>query len=257
MLNVTDHDRRYWHYEYQMTARHIVPLMRGWGIAAEGTSLLDVGCGDGGGVCAFVDAGLRCKGFDLESRRIELAEFMKGKRQCEFRTGDIAADPRPFQNERFDLVFLHDVIEHLDYKEEMLRMLGKYLAPGGRIVMTFPPYYSAYGAHQQLLRSSLGRIPFIHLLPVFWGTILPRLSGEAPVFIAEIRKLAGYRMGIAAFERIVLRAGFSIVAKRLYLFSPNYIRFGIRPVSAGVVGRIPGVREILVNGVVYLLSQSS
>ncbi len=257
MLSITDHDRRYWQYEYDITARYIIPLLKYWQIPTAGASLLDVGCGDGGNMCALIDAGLRCKGFDIESRRIELAECMKGERQCEFRTGDLAADPRPFQNERFNLVFLHDVFEHLEQKEEMLRILGGYLAPVGQIVMTFPPYYSAYGAHQQLLTSPLGRIPFIHLVPGFCGKIFSRLPGETPVFVTEIQKLARLRMGISTFENIVRRTGFSIRAKRLYLISPNHIRFGFRPVGAGILGNIPGIREILVSGVVYILSKSS
>ena len=256
MITVTDHDRRYWQYEYDTTARYLVPLLREWGISTTGVSLLDVGCGDGGNLCAMVDAGLRCKGFDLEPRRIELAERMKGNRQCEFTTGDLASEIRPFENERFDLVFLHDVFEHLERKGEMLSLLGRYLVSGGQLIITFPPYYSAFGAHQQLLKSWLGRIPFVHLLPGMCGTIIPALPGEASVFIAEIQKLARSKMGISAFEKIVGSSGFSIKTKQLYLISPNHIRFGLSPAGAGIIGRMPGVREIIVSGVVYLLSKT-
>jgi SAM-dependent methyltransferase len=256
MITVTDHDRWYWQYEYDITARYLVPLLRQWGVRETGVSLLDVGCGDGGNMAALADAGFRCKGFDLEPRRIELAEHLKGNRNCEFRIGDLASGARPYENERFDLVFLHDVFEHLEQKNEMLKILGRYLRPGGLIVITFPPYYSAFGAHQQLLTSWLGRIPFIHLLPGMCNTIFPGLKGEASVFTAEIQKLARLKMGITVFENIIKRAGFLVRARQFYITSPNHIRFGIRPVRAGIIGKIPVVREIAVSGVVYLLSKT-
>jgi SAM-dependent methyltransferase len=257
MITVTDHDRWYWQYEYDITARYLIPLLQKWGVPMAGVSLLDVGCGDGGNMCALIDAGLRCKGFDLDLRRVELAEHMKGNRLCEFKTGDLASGTRPYENERFDLIFLHDVFEHLEEKEEMLDVLGRYLIPGGQIIITFPPYYSAYGAHQQLLTSWLGRIPFVHLIPGMCSTIFPGLKGEASIFTAEIQKLAGLKMGISCFENIVERAGLFIRARQFYLTSPNHIRFGIRPTHAGILGKIPIVREIAVSGVVYLISKTS
>lgn len=255
MLTIADHDRLYWKYEYDTTARHVIPLMRRWGIVPDGKMLLDVGCGDGGNICALADAGFRCKGFDLDQRRIELAGMMKENRPCEFFTGDLGSDPPPLRGETFDLVFLHDVFEHLERKQEMLLRLGEYLAPEGRLIITFPPYYSAFGAHQQLLNSIAGRIPFIHLVPGFSETMLPRLVGEPKVFVDEIRKLARLRMGIGAFEAVVHDAGFRIRASKGYFISPNHIRFGLRPVGGGMLGKIPGVREIIISGVIYLLSK--
>jgi len=44
-------------------------------------------------------------------------------------------------------------VEHLDHKPAVIARLKKYLKPGGKLLIRFPPYYSAYGGHQQHLRT--------------------------------------------------------------------------------------------------------
>lgn len=253
MTEITDAGRAYWQYEYDVMALYLLPLLREWGVQIEGATVLDIGCGDGGGIGAMADAGMRCRGFDIEQPYIELAKAMKGDREIEFTTGDIYAAEKPFAGERFDIVILHDVFEHIERKEEVLEIIKSYLALNGRVVITFPPYFSAFGAHQQFLRSKLGRVPFFHLVPFAVSSIIPRLRGEDPRLVAEIRKLRSLRMGIGRFESLAGRAGYGIERKKFYLVGPNHIRFGLVPVAAGVTGSIPVVRELLVSGVVYLL----
>ncbi len=85
--------------------------------------------------------------------------------------------------------------------------------------------------------------------------ILPRLAGEAPHVVAEVRKLARLKMGMRQFERIAAAGGLRIEGRRAYLISPNHIRFGLRPVSAGPLARMPVIREALCTGVIYLLAK--
>lgn len=70
-------------------------------------------------------------------------------------------DPLPFEDGSFDIVFLHDVAEHLVDVESALRDYHRVLAPGGSLVNWFSPlFYSPYGAH---LQDAL-KIPWGHLL---------------------------------------------------------------------------------------------
>jgi SAM-dependent methyltransferase len=255
MTAIPDHARTYWQYEYDVSARYMIPLMESWGVALRGAQVLDVGCGEGGGVCSLVDAGARCMGYDINSERVALANVLKGTRQVTMTTGNLYIDPMPFDGMRFDLVVLHDVFEHLENKLPTMERLVRYLNNNGKLLITFPPYYSAYGAHQQLLRSQIARMPFFHLVPFSLSYGLPRLKGEEPVFVEEVQKLGRLRMGMGGFERIVRSAGLRIVGRQAYLIGPNHIRFGLSPVPAGVLARIPGLREILCTGVVYLLGR--
>ncbi len=255
MIEINDHDRYYWKYEYDVVAKYLLPLIRQWGVKSEGASLLDVGCGDGGGLAAFHDAGMVCKGYDIESRRVELALQMNEGRQMDLRVGNIYVAPPPFSGERFDLVVLHDVFEHLDHKDRVLQTLRSYLGPIGKIVITFPPYFSAYGGHQQLMRTWFARLPFMHLVPFMVSDILPRMRREDPVFVEEIRKLSRLKMGMRKFELLLAAAGLRLEAKQGYLVSPNHIRFGLKPIGSGIVGYLPVIRELFTSGVVYLLGR--
>jgi SAM-dependent methyltransferase len=252
---ITDHDRRYWQYEYDVAWRYMVPLLRTWGVSLSGTAVLDAGCAEGGGVCAIHDAGARCAGFDIDAGRIDLARALTGGRAIAFGLGSLYEEIFPFSETTYDLVILHDVFEHLDHKDRVLRKLGQLLAAGGRILITFPPYFSAFGAHQQHLSTWYGRLPYFHLLPFALTRILPRMKGEAPSVLDEIQKLGRLKMGMHGFESIVRESGLRVEQCKSYLVSPNHIRFGLRPLSAGIAGRIPLVREVFCTGVVYLLAR--
>lgn len=254
MIETTQHDRFYWQYEYELVAKHLLPLLNIWGIAPKGLRLLDVGCGDGGGLAAFHDAGMVCRGFDIEPRRVELAHQMNDRRQMDLRVGNIYERPVPFTGEKFDLVVLHDVFEHLERKEEVLQTLKSYPTANGNLVITFPPYFSAFGAHQQLMKSWFARLPYVHLLPLMVSHVFPLLKNEHQPFVKEIQTLSRLKMGMGKFERLLPPAGFQIAAKQGYLIGPNHIRFGLKPVPSNGISSIPLLGELLTTGVVYLLS---
>jgi SAM-dependent methyltransferase len=254
-VSVTEHDRRYWQYEYDVSARFIVPLLDAWGAPVKGAVILDVGCAEGGGLCALYDGGGSCVGFDIDESRVHSALSLRGPRAIDFACGNLYTENLPFSERRFDLVTLHDVFEHLDHKLAMVARLKKFLKPGGKLLITFPPYYSAYGGHQQHLRAWFARLPFFHLVPFSWSHIVPRLEGEAPHIVSEVQKLGRLKMGMKKFELIAMEGGMRIERRQAYLISPNHIRFGLRPVPAGPIARIPLIREFACTGVIYLLSE--
>jgi SAM-dependent methyltransferase len=254
-MTATEHTQTYWRYQYDVSANSIAPLLQRWGLVLEGASVIDVGCGEGGGLCALHDRGAHCVGFDVDEPRIHAAMQMRGDRRVEFATGNLYQDPLPFGGTERDLVVLHDVFEHLDRKPEMIEKLKRLMKPAGRLLITFPPYYSAYGAHQQHLRSSVARIPFFHLLPFSVSFLVPRLRREAPEIVEEVQKLGRLRMGMRKFEGIAAAGGLRIEQKEAYLISPNHIRFGLKPIPAGPVSRLPVISELFCTGVVYFLSK--
>ena len=69
MVEITEHDKFYWKYEYEIVSKYLLPLLEQWGVKSSGAKVLDVGCGDGGGLAALHDAGMSCKGYDSEELR--------------------------------------------------------------------------------------------------------------------------------------------------------------------------------------------
>jgi SAM-dependent methyltransferase len=252
-----NHTQRYWQYEYDVAAKYMVPLLEQWGTTLKGAHVLDVGCGEAGGLCAMHDAGADCAGFDIDGPRVEAATLLKSERNIPLTTGNLYETTLPFHDRQFDIVILHDVFEHLERKDDVLQKLLGYMKPDGRLLITFPPYYSAYGAHQQLLRAPFLKIPFFHLIPFALSLILPRVKGEVPYFVEEVRKLGRLKMGMRKFEGVVALGGMNVVGKQAYIIGPNHIRFGLKPIPAGLIASVPVIGEIVCTGVVYLLSSTS
>lgn len=256
-MSETDQTKEYWQYEYDVATKYMIPLLEKWGAPVRGADVIDVGCGEGGGLCAMYDEGAAsCCGFDIETGRVEAAKALRGTREIALTIGDLYKDDLPFADRSYDLVVLHDVFEHLDHKDEMMRKLAGFAKPSGKIMITFPPYYSAYGAHQQLLNSHWPKIPFFHLIPFALSKIVPNLKGEHPHIIEEIQKLGKLKMGMKKFERIAADNGLAIAGKQAYFISPNHIRFGLYALPAGKIAEIPIIGEVVCTGVVYLLTKN-
>ncbi|HCV44268.1 MAG TPA: hypothetical protein DGH68_12340 [Bacteroidetes bacterium] len=254
-MDIGNQSQRYWQYEYDVAEKYMLPLLEQWGVQLRGTTMIDVGCGEGGGVCAMYDRDMRCVGFDIEEPRVALARRLQGDRSIQWAIGNLYEDNPPFSGNEYDLVVLHDVFEHLEQKPQILEKLKRYMKPSGRLMITFPPYYSAYGAHQQLLNAHWVKIPFFHLLPLSLSKILPRMGSESPRIVEEVQKLGVLKMGMRKFEELAKDGSLKIIGKQAYVISPNHIRFGLKPIPAGPVAEIPLLGEILCTGVVYLLAK--
>lgn len=121
---------------YNPGARHrrriIAELLR----ALPGSSLLDVGCGDGtllASLCAELPGVRSFTGADLSSETVRSNRArLPGVR---FEVLDIAAGAL---DETFDLVVCSEVLEHLDDRGPAMRHLAAMVAPGGHLLVTTP-----------------------------------------------------------------------------------------------------------------------
>ncbi len=259
-----DWDRYYRRYQAALADRYLIPILSRWGVALKDRRFLEVGCGDGGCGAAFYRAGCGVVMVDIDQRLVEIAGRLNRDEKIESKTfvGDVLDETAPFYDEGpFDLVMFRDVMEHLESPEDALGIVRRRLSENGLVFVVFPPYYSAYGAHQQILpRKSIGplsynKLPFIQLLPRSW--FLRLISGDSGAN-REVERLSGIRLTIRRFERAVGAAGFAVRAKALYLSRPTFaLRYGLPVVGAGPFGKLPGLNEVLVTGAYYLLEQAN
>jgi SAM-dependent methyltransferase len=198
---------------------------------------------------------------DVDERLVSLARRHNDRDGIDAKVfvGDVFDEDAAFYREGpFDLVLLRDVIEHLADTTRALRIVRRHLAESGRVFVIFPPYYSPYGAHQQILpRKKLlflpyNKLPYLQLLPRGMFEALVRGEGSAH---REVRSLSGIRLTIGRFERCVREAGLSAVRKKMFLTRPSFaLRYGVPVVGASVVGAVPVLREIGVTAAYYLLA---
>ena len=99
-----------------------------------GISLLDLGCGRGEMLKAFLDTGIEAKGVDRELIPTDLPV-----ERCL-----MGSEPLPFPDGHFDVVFSKSVIEHfydpMPFMHEALRVLR----PGGLLIIMTPDWKTGY-----------------------------------------------------------------------------------------------------------------
>jgi 2-polyprenyl-3-methyl-5-hydroxy-6-metoxy-1,4-benzoquinol methylase len=99
-------------------------------------TIFDVGCGEGYMLAALHQRlpGARLAGVDLSADAIAAARVrLGGAARLE------VADARSIaEHERFDVVLMLEVLEHLDDPDPMLDVLADLLQPRGRVVLSVP-----------------------------------------------------------------------------------------------------------------------
>ncbi len=103
-------------------------------------SILDVGCGEGYMLAAIADAGFDAElsGLDLNPAAIADARTRLGKRaRLEVRDARELAD----LGEKFDLVMMLEVLEHLDEPAAMLPLLGRLSSAHVLLSVPWEPYF--------------------------------------------------------------------------------------------------------------------
>ena len=133
-----------WEYE---TGKEVLGTYARHFASLEGKRVLDVGCGLGGKTLAYLEAGARVVGIDIEAANVaQASRFTKGRgARAEFAVGD--ASRLPFRDGAFDLVVANDSLEHFADPAAALADIARVLAPGGSAVLFFTPWKSPLGSH--------------------------------------------------------------------------------------------------------------
>jgi len=98
-----------------------------------GLTILEIGAGSGETLLELKKTGIANKiyGYDLVDICLNKSEFES------FIVGNIEKDPIPF-NEKFDIIILADVLEHLVEPEKVLEKLISFLKKNGKIYISLP-----------------------------------------------------------------------------------------------------------------------
>lgn len=245
--------------ELSITSReYFIPYIRQWHTVGAGVKVLEMGCGEGGNLLPFAEMGCHTVGVDLDVCRIKDARrfFEAARAQGEF----IAEDIFRLKNLEggFDIIFCHDVLEHIAEKECFLSGLCKYLKPGGIVFMAFPAWQMPFGGHQQICSSRvLSHLPFIHLLPAALYRMMLKAFGEERACIRELLSIKQTGITIERFEKLVRLTALGIEDRQLWLVNPHYkIKFGLSPRRLSpALSFIPYLRNFLSTSCFYILKK--
>lgn len=146
------------HWWFRGRRRILARLIAGLGLP-DRASLLEVGTGTGGNLGMLARFGA-VKGVERDDYARGVARRLAGP-GVEVAAGELP-DGLPFDGERFDLVCLLDVLEHVDDDRAVLAALRARTRDGGFLLLTVPAYRWLWSAHDQALghkrRYTAGRL---------------------------------------------------------------------------------------------------
>ena len=240
----------YYQYQYTLAKEHYIPYLVSNDVKLNNISIIDVGCGNGGFISAFPETS--------KKTGIEIKEFpWKDVKNGTFKVHNILTQDNSEFIKKYDLVILRDVIEHIDlkHKELFIDNAKSFLNKKGKILITFPPYYSPFGLHQQaLMKSFLRKIPYLSLLPVSFIRILCRLFEDKEV-LKDIEEIVNSGMTIANFKSIIKHSDLKICNEEYFSVRPSHeIRYGFKT-RKSYISSIPLLKEIFILGTSYIIEK--
>lgn len=221
--------------------------------------VIEIGCGEGGNLVPFAKMGCDVCGVDMSKTKIENATLFFSENQldarficCDFMQMNLSE-----HIEMYDLIILHDVIEHIepDSKSRFMLRSRCLLKEGGIMMVAFPSWQMPFGGHQQICSKRLCRIPFLHLLPTCLYKCYLTLFGEDNTTIMELLSIKKARMSIEFFEKLCSCTGITILDRKLWLINPHYkVKFGLKPRRlSGWLSKSRWLRNHLSSSCFYIL----
>ncbi len=157
-------------------------MVRRWA-ELEGKRVLDVGCGVGMYTAAFLRETSHVFGVEVEHERaVEARERATGVSQA-------VGERLPFPDETFDVVFSHEVLEHVDDDRACVAEMVRVVRPGGHIVVFVPNRLYPFETHGIFWRGRyrFGNVPLVNWLP---APLRDRLAPHVRAYTARgLRRL--------------------------------------------------------------------
>lgn len=207
--------------------RHYVPL--------QDRRILDVGCGIGMYTAAFRRYSPHVFGVEIEWERA---------RQAQSRAAALTVSPGerlPFADTTFDIVFSHEVIEHVADDALTAREMVRVARGSGYIVLFCPNRWWPFETHGHFWRGRyyFGNTPLINYLPDVWrdrlaphvriytGRKLRALFNGLPVRVVVHRRIFPGFDNLAArrpaLARLVRRLTYALESTPLQIFGLSHL----------------------------------
>ena len=184
-------ESRHWWFtaRRRIIASLIGPMLKGKPDAA----ILEAGCGSGGNLAMLGQFG-----------KVDAFEFDEGARRAageksglDIRFGALPGD-LPFADQRYDLIGLFDVLEHIEADEASLSALAERLDARGRILVTVPAFPFLWSQHDErhhhfrrYTRASLERAAQKAGLKVSYSSYFNTFLFPLAVVSRGVKKLTG------------------------------------------------------------------
>jgi SAM-dependent methyltransferase len=174
-------------------------------VPLDGKRILDIGCGVGAFVRRLGEFSDRVYGTDIDRDSV-----LRGAEQVP-NLALAVGEHMPYRDEAFDVILLHEVLEHVDNDLETLREVRRLLAPGGRAVIFCPNRLYPFETHGIFIgrKYVFGNIPFVNYLP---DPMRDRLVPHARTYTKRGLRRIYRRAGLKARLHSFVYPGFDHIA---------------------------------------------
>ena len=244
----------YFEYQRSLAADYYIPFLKDKnGVKLKDKNILEIGCGNGGFIDAFGDYSDNCVGFDLKDLEWDKSNVTYHRLNVFDQNLTDKIDLK------FDVIILRDVIEHLDNRQTdmLFKQIDLISNKDTLILITFPPFYSPFGLHQQvLLKSFLRFIPYLSLIPKELIKILTEGDKDNKDGVEELLSLYDSKKSIGMFYKLVSQNGYRVLDEKFFHIRPSHkIRYGLKTIESRFIWNIPMLRELLITGTVFLIKK--
>lgn len=257
-------DRQQYFDELTLTSeKYFAPFIESHKTILPDCSVLEIGCGEGGNLLPFAKKGCKVTGIDLSETRIDQARtfFSDNRLEGTFIHGDIFTSGHFLTESRsYDIIIIHDVIEHVMAKKQLLEIAAGQLRKNGVIFVGFPPWQMPFGGHQQIARTKIvSTLPFLHLLPCSLYRKYLKICGETLKKIDELLDIKACGTTVEMFKEITNSLALKNTKEVFYFINPHYeTKFGLKPrILSPLVSSIKGFRNYFTTSYFCLLTKGN
>ncbi|HHX64316.1 MAG TPA: class I SAM-dependent methyltransferase [Chloroflexi bacterium] len=183
-----------------------VALIRRY-VPLENARILDAGCGLGLYVRRFRELSEQVYGVDLDGDKVRQARVALPNIE------EASVDALPYPDGFFDVVFSHEVLEHVPDDVAAVRDAYRVLRPGGHMIVFVPNRMYPFETHGAYWggRYHFGNIPLINYLPNRWrNQLAPHVRaytrrGIRRLFDGLEGRIVVHRQVFAGYDNIVAR----------------------------------------------------
>lgn len=250
--------KKYFTEQAYTTGKYVIPMVEKYLNITPETTVLEIGCGEGGNLKPFLDRGCHCTGIDLSDGKIENGKVLYSDHEFADKLSliskdiyDIPAADAP----KFDVIIMRDVLEHIHNQARFMKDVKKFIKPDTLFFLGFPPWQNPFGGHQQKCKNKvLASLPYYHTLPVPLYKSILQLT-ETPKKVENLLEIKETQITIEQFRRILKNEEYEVLEEIFYLINPNYeVKFKMTPrKQLGLINRIPYVRNFFITTCYYLI----
>lgn len=213
-----------------------------------GRRLLDVGCGGGGFLKRARDRGFAITGIDYNADRLAAVRAELG---ADVFTGSVEDFARERPDERFDVVTIFEVVEHLDDPGRWLDVIFGLLKPGGHFFIGLPNRERTFDPFTGPAMEWIDNPP--HHLSRWSAPVLRRFVESRSFEVLSCASLGVPRQLLALLLRKKLQ--FGLATKTLKVDEIAHVGTASAPADgrARLILALVAVKEAAINAAAWLL----